>query len=224
MNDDLKKKYGTIVEFLGKTLGPDYEIVLHDTEDHLNSIVAIANGHVSGREVGGPLTNFGLEVISDDGYRDLDYKLNYNGVSKDKRILRSSSMFIKDESGDIVGMLCVNFDDSRYREIGENLLRLCHPDALIEINSSYDSVDSLVNEAGETFYDSVSEDADGIIGDYLASAGKTAQELSHHDRQNIVELLSRKGLFNFKGAVREAAKQLGCSEPSIYRYLNKVGR
>ncbi|MBI9105706.1 MAG: PAS domain-containing protein [Spirochaetales bacterium] len=221
MNEDLKKKYSIIVEFLGNALGPDYEVVLHDTEDHINSIVAIANGQVSGREVGGPLTNFGLEVISDESYKSLDYKLNYNGVLKDKRILRSSSMFIKDDDQNVTGMLCINFDDRRYKEIGENLLRLCHPDALIEINSSYDSVDSLVENAGERFYDSVSEDAYEIIQGYLTENGKAADNLTHSDRQKIVDVLNYKGIFNFKGAVREVAKQLTCSEPSIYRYLNK---
>jgi len=220
MNEELVRKYGVLVEFLGKTLGPDYEIVLHDTMNHVNSIVAIANGHVSGRGLGGPLTNFGLEVISDDACKEIDYRLNYNGVSKDKKILRSSTMFIKDDDRNIIGMLCINFDDSRFKEISESILKLCHPDALIEINSSYDSVETLVKSAGETFYDSVSEDADEVIKEYLG-ANKSVAELSHADRYKIVDILNRKGIFNFKGAVREVAKQLLCSEPSIYRYLNK---
>lgn len=69
MNDAMKKQYSIIVEFLGKALGPDYEVVLHDVDDHINSIVAIANGHVSHRSVGGPMTNFGLEVISEERYK-----------------------------------------------------------------------------------------------------------------------------------------------------------
>jgi len=223
MNEELLRKYSTIVEFLGKTLGPDYEVVLHDTMDHVNSIIAIANGHISGRELGGPLTNFGLEVISDDRYNVMDYKLNYNGISKDKRILRSSTMFIKDDEQNIVGMLCINFDDRHYRDLSENIMKLCHPDALIEINNSYESVDTLVKSAGETFYDSVSEDADEVIREYLGGS-KSIAELTHADRLKIVDILNRKGMFNFKGAVREVAKQLSCSEPSIYRYLNKSNK
>ena len=222
MNEDLKKKYSIVVEFLGKTLGPDYEVVLHDTEDHINSIVAIANGHVSQRQVGGPLTNFALEVISDESYKDQDFKVNYNGISKDHRILRSSTMFIKDDDKNIVGMLCINFDDRRYKELSKNILKLCHPDQLVEINSSYDSVDTLMNNAGEIFYDSVTEEADGVIKNYLSDNNITKERLTQDDRLNIVELLNQKNIFMMKGAVREAAKQLGCSEPTIYRYLNKI--
>ena len=222
MKDDLKKKYSLVVEFLGKALGPDYEVVLHDTEDHINSIVAIANGHVSQRQVGGPLTNFGLEVISDESYRETDYKVNYNGISKDHRILRSSTMFIKDENKNIVGMLCINFDDRRYKELSSNILKLCHPDRLVEINSTYESMDSLVKNAGETFYDSVTEEAHDIIQSYLSEHNTVIERLTQDDRLNIVEILNQKNIFRLKGAVREAAKQLGCSEPTVYRYLNKI--
>lgn len=222
MNEQLKSKYSLVVEFLGKALGPDYEIVLHDTEDHINSIVAIANGHVSQREVGGPLTNLGLEVISDESYKEMDYKVNYNGISRDHRVLRSSTMFIKDDDKNIVGMLCINFDDRRYKELSENILKLCHPDQLMEINSTYESVDSLVSNAGETFYDSVTEEADKVIQHYLAEHNISKERLTQEDRLHIVETLNRKSIFRLKGAVREAAKQLGCSEPTIYRYLNKI--
>lgn len=222
MNDELKKKYSLVVEFLGKALGPDYEVVLHDAEDHINSIVAIENGHVSQRTIGGPLTNFGLEVISDESYKDQDYKVNYNGVSKDHRILRSSTMFIKDDDENIVGMLCINFDDRRYKDISSSILKLCHPDRLVEINSSYDSVDSLLNSAGETFYDSVTEDANNLIKKYLEENNITKERLTQDDRLNIVAELNQKNIFRLKGAVREVAKQLGCSDPTIYRYLNKM--
>ena len=222
MNDDLKKKYSLVVEFLGMALGPDYEVVLHDTEDHINSIIAIANGHVSQRQVGGPLTNFGLEVISDESFREMDFKVNYNGISKDHRILRSSTMFIKDDDKNIVGMLCINFDDRRYKELSTDILKLCHPDRLVEINSSYDSMDTLVKNAGETFYDSVSEEADNVIKNYLAEHKTVIERLTQDDRLNIVEILNQKNIFRLKGAVREAAKQLGCSEPTVYRYLNKI--
>ncbi|SCY03401.1 helix-turn-helix transcriptional regulator [Desulfoluna spongiiphila] len=222
MNDALKSQYSLIVEFLGKALGPDFEVVLHDAEDHINSIVAIANGHISQRAVGGPLTNFGLEVISNENYKDKNFKLNYNGVSKDHRILRSSTMFIKDDDKNIVGMLCINFDDRRYKNISDQILKLCHPDMLIESNNAYESVDSLVSNAGETFYGSAIEEADTVIKNYLTQHNTSIDRLVQDDRIDIVDILNQKGIFKLKGAVRTVAKQLGCSEPTIYRYLSKL--
>jgi len=39
-----------------------------------------------------------------------------------------------------------------------------------------------------------------------------------------VDILNQKGIFMLKGAVSEVAKQLHCSEPSIYRYLNILNK
>ncbi|QXM06543.1 helix-turn-helix transcriptional regulator [Crassaminicella indica] len=221
MNQTILKQYSILVEFLGKTLGPDYEVVLHDTKNYTNSIVAIANGHISGRTIGAPMTNFGLNVISDKSYKNCDYKLNYNGISKDQRILRSSTMFIKDENEELVGMLCINFDDRRYVDISNQILKLCHPDELVEQNSTYKSVNSIIDEA-ESFSGSIAEVTSTVLKKVLSDNNIPIDRLTQDERLRIVDILNQKGIFMLKGAVSEVAKQLHCSEPSIYRYLNKL--
>lgn len=67
------QQYVTIVEFLGKTLGPDYEIVLQDLNPEHQAIVAIVNGHISGRRVGGPLTDASLQMLSSRAYESNDF-------------------------------------------------------------------------------------------------------------------------------------------------------
>ena len=56
----LLQQYMKLTEFLGLTLGPDYEVALHDLTNKDRSIIAIANNHISGREIGAPLTNMAL--------------------------------------------------------------------------------------------------------------------------------------------------------------------
>ncbi len=221
MNDMMLKQYSILVEFLGKALGPDYEVALHDIGDHTNSIVAIANGHVSGRTVGAPMTNFGLNVISYKAYKNSNYKLNYNGVSNDQRILRSSTLFIKDEDEELAGLLCINFDDRKYVDISNQILKLCHPDELIEQNSTYESVNSLLEEA-ETLSGSIAEVTETVLNKVLTENNIPIDRLTQEERLNIVDILNQKGIFMLKGAVSEVAKQLRCSEPSIYRYLSKL--
>ena len=138
MDKTTLNQFTKLVEFLGKVLGPDYEIVLHDLTDTRCSIVAIANGHVSGRSIGAPLTNLGLKVLTMGSYKNSDYLINYNGASRTNRVLRSSTMFLKDDNGEIVGMLCINFDDSKYVALSEEILKLCHPDELILQKGSND--------------------------------------------------------------------------------------
>ena len=52
---DLLYSYTTTVKFLGSVLGPDYEVVLQDLSNINHSVIAIENGHISGRTIGSPL-------------------------------------------------------------------------------------------------------------------------------------------------------------------------
>ena len=63
MGKDIMLYYMKLVEFLGVVLGPSYEIVLYDLRREDKSIIAIANGHISGRSVGAPLTESALRSI-----------------------------------------------------------------------------------------------------------------------------------------------------------------
>ena len=50
--EPIMKEYCELVGFLGKVLGQDYEIILHDLSNMDHSVIAVANGHVSGRKIG----------------------------------------------------------------------------------------------------------------------------------------------------------------------------
>ena len=69
MANPLLQQYIKVTEFLGLTLGPDYEVALHDMTDKNRSIIAIANNHISGRDVGAPLTN--VKAILEEGGADM---------------------------------------------------------------------------------------------------------------------------------------------------------
>ena len=127
-DNELLRQYARLTEFLGRALGPDYEVALHDLTDTNRSLIAIANGHISGRKPGAPLTNRALSILKDRSYEHSDYSVHDYGLSINGKELRSNTMFIK--NGDkLVGMLCINFDDSRYRAVSAEILGLCHPDA-----------------------------------------------------------------------------------------------
>ena len=80
MASAILQQYKILVEFLGKVLGPDYEIVLQDLSS--NSIVAIANNQISGRSIGSPLTNTALQMLSSKSYEKSNYLCNYKGITK----------------------------------------------------------------------------------------------------------------------------------------------
>ena len=91
MANSLLQQYVKLTEFLGHALGPDYEVALHDLTDKNRSIVAIANNHVSGREIGAPLTNVALKILAEKSYESR-FSNCTPGVSPPKD-LRSSTLF-----------------------------------------------------------------------------------------------------------------------------------
>ncbi|MDD7114199.1 MAG: PAS domain-containing protein, partial [Lachnospiraceae bacterium] len=73
MKQIILEQYKIIVDFLGKALGPDYEVVLQDLTNGKNAIIAIANNNVSGRQLGSPLTNTALQLLSSKVYQTSNY-------------------------------------------------------------------------------------------------------------------------------------------------------
>ena len=216
----LLRQYVKLTEFLGAALGPDYEVALHDLTDKDRSIIAIANGYISGREVGAPLTNMALGVLKDESYEWQDYRLHYSGVSVTGNLLRSSTMFIK-EGGKLIGMLCINFDDSRYQAFAREVLTLCHPNQFFQALTQPEEVpaDALRPETFRNSTEAVTQDA---IAHELERLGVPADRLTSEERLRIIAALDASGIFLLKGAVKDVAACLGCSQASVYRYLSQI--
>ena len=172
--------YIKLTEFLGKALGPDYEVALHDLTRKDRSIIAIANNYISGREVGAPLTNMSLSIL-----RDKSYDLHYYGINVNGKDLRSSTFFIKD-NGKLIGLLCINFDDSRYRAISDHILKLCHPDLFVTdvlaqpLPESEDDISA--RSSPEKFRNSADAVALDAINRELERMGVTPGHLTHSER------------------------------------------
>lgn len=220
------KQYCVLVEFLGKALGPDYEVVLHDLTTPEHRIAAIVNNHISGRSTGAPLTNLALQFLADKTYEACDYKVNYRGMSSKNSKLRSSTMFIKDGSGEPIGMLCINFDTDKYFNIMENLSSLCQipfPDCA-SIRSAEENERPVTAEGIETFAESMPEVIRSTLTDALKDASIPPERLTQSEKLTIVDALNQKGVFLLKGAVSEVARQLSSSDATIYRYLSKLNK
>lgn len=218
------QQYVKLTEFLGAALGPDYEVALHDLTDKNRSIIAIANGHISGREIGAPLTNVALSILMDRSYETQDYRLHYSGVSAGGKQLRSCTMFIK-QSGRLIGMLCINFDDSRYQAVSEQILRLCHPD-LFARNLARPKEGGAPPQPSpyrpETFRNSTEAVALDAIHHELDRLGVSAERLTSDERLQIITALEESGIFLLKGSVKDVAAGLRCSQASVYRYLAQI--
>lgn len=234
MTEKMFRQYSVLVDFLGQTLGPDYEITLHDLDPNNSTIVAIANGRVSGRTVGSPLTNMAQQMLAQKQYEDSDYLLNYNSQLASGKTIRSSTMFLKDDSGKPVALLCINFDDTRFHAISDNLIKLIHPvdfaeqhffpaqAAAVEPPSQPEPRRPVTHPQAETTHNDVASLMKALFDEVASTVTIPLDRLTQEERTQFIAQLNDRGMFRFKGAVQYATERLACSQASVYRYLSKV--
>ena len=225
MTDSQLHYFTKVAEFIGRVIGPDYEVALHDISDRGGSIVALANGHISGRSIGSPVSDRLRAIIDNHIYEDEDFILHEYGLTPSGKVLCSSSMFIKDVNGDLIGVMCINFDDSRYRELSQKVFNLCHPDALVDTNFRFDAskVPSKVAGSRHSKLQSIPDgSAYDIIVSELKKQNLDPERMSLKDKMNFLSSIDSKGVFLIKGAVKDAAEIFGCSQATMYRHLSRL--
>lgn len=225
MKKNIFDHYINLMNFISKTIGPDYEITLLDATNSSKKIIAIVNGHISGRDVGAGLSPLAKKAIKEKEYENADYIINRTSYAVSGKALRSSMFFIKDDKGELEGILCINFDDSRFAELSSNIFSLCHPDKYYagntEINVSIkDNEKSYGVEREEmgTLKDTIENIIDRDLEKYSVSVDRLTQE----ERLAIIKRLDDKGIFMMKGAVNSVSEKLKCSQASTYRYLSMI--
>jgi len=209
--------YVPLVDFIADVLGKNTEVVLHDATDLDHSIIAIRNNYISNREVGGPATNLVLKMVKENKTAERDYIANYKGINKFNKNLRSSSLFIRDDEQKMIGVLCVNTDDTMMNNLH---------DIINELHSIHDqpSEDNEFERPIESLSISIEEMALNEIQEITKLRNIKIDQLKQSDKLEIIETLYLKGIFLLKGAVVEAAKALKISEASVYRYVQKIKR
>ncbi|AXP09003.1 PAS domain-containing protein [Campylobacter hepaticus] len=216
MDEAQKQQFIKLTHFLGEVLGAQYEIVFHVVAKDGVYLAAIANSHISGRDLNSPLTAFASELIQNKKYLEEDFLCDYKALVGKSKLIRGSTFFIKNHDK-LVGILCINHDTSIMRDLICKMIDLEKIDDMSEIlgNITYSHNDS---HSIETLSHSIE---DILIQSVDPSYLNSDYQLSIAQKEEIAEKLYEKGIFNIKGAVPIVAKFLKISEPSVYRYLKK---
>lgn len=215
------QRFVPLVDFFGEALGPSTEIVLHDLTVPDKSIVAIANGHISGRKIGGPVTNLALMFMKQGDAGDGDAATGYRAVNASGRVCRSSSYFIRDDDGELYGMLCVNVDLTEITAAQEATASL--PGGLIRDMIPVQQGNPKGNkEVLENLKSTLPNLLDSMLDAAVGTHAIAPKQMGADERISVVSDLEDAGFFLLKGGIASAAERLGVSEPTIYRYLVKV--
>ena len=204
------KFLSSLTSALGDMLGPDVEVVLHDLRQPETSIVALANGHVTGRNVGDSINALGLELLRKQSFHDL---VNYETVTRGGKRLRSSSVFLEDSSGKVIAGLCLNRDISSLVSMKEWV------DRTLDVTKAAGPVSGKLVE--ERFERSVEEVLNRLIDEALQMTGKPVGALQREDKVGIIRHLESKGAFLIRYSMDMVAELLNMSKFTIYNYLQK---
>ena len=187
--------------------GSSCEVVIHELTEKSanNSIVAIENGHVSGRKVGDGPSHVVLEQL---GQADSDPEdhIGYLTRTPDGKILKSTSIYIRDESGRVCAIFCINFDISALAMAEQALAGLtsAHP-AGEETPRITHNVNDLL--------DDLIEQSDRLIG-------KPVALMSKEDKVRAIHFLNEHGALLVTKSGDKIAKHFGISKYTLYSYLD----
>ncbi len=210
MTNKYLQPFEPVVDFLADFLGENAELVLHDLSDLEQSIYMIRNGHVSGRKIGDPITDLVAKALKHND-TSVQYQCNYVGRSKNGQQLKCATCYIRNETNDIVGALCINMVVDGFVKAQEF------------ITSFLQNLNPVENQVVEEHIGiTVPEMINNRIDDIITSFSVPRSELSKSDKQLIVEELNNEGVFLLKGTIPRVAKELNISEPTVYKYLQKV--
>lgn len=206
--DELLVVLRPLMKAISAAVGPHCEVVLHDLSqrkmDH--TIIAIENGHVTGRHVGGPSTNLGLELLREEAENHDEF--GYRARTRDGRELRCSSVYFRDLNNRVIAALCINIDMTPLHA------------ARAALDEVLQHTDGAVRD--EVFADDISAVLDNLIESAITATGKSVALMDRDDKIEVVRFLDRKGAFFVKRAAERVARRLNISRVTAYNYLEQI--
>jgi len=215
-----------VVDALAATFGRDCEVVLHDVSDLTSSVIAISNGHVTNRGVGAPATDLlvsimehvsatpaGTEAGTEDATEAVtasDARMNYHSHTEDGRLLKCTTIPVRDGGGEIIGALCINYDMTRVQVATSVLEDLAHVEATEATGTE------------EAFPRDASSFLQVMIDQALSRLSKPVALLTKKDNLEVIRELDENDIFSIKHAVETVARRLNVSRYTIYNYIDEV--
>ena len=184
--------------------GSGCEVVVHDLSRHPDhSIVAIFNGHVTGRKVGDGASHVVLEQLRSQDQTTKDH-LCYLTKTPDGKILKSSTIYIRNSRGKVAAILAINYDIPRLMMVENAIADListpqpAEPEKIVNVN---DLLEELIQQS-------------------VALVGKPVVLMNKEDKIRAIQFLSQNGAFLVTKSGDKIAKYFGISKYTLYSYID----
>ena len=202
-----------IAHGIARQFGNDCEVCIHDLQanDLEHTICYIINGHVSGRKIGDGASKIVLETLEalKKGDNVSDH-LGYRTHTSDGRILKSSTIFLKDESGKYRFILGINHDMTNF----------------INAQSALSNVVENIETTGEDIYGqiplSVNDLLDSLIEQSVKLVGKTPALMTKDEKVKAIKFLQDAGAFLITRSGDKISQFFGISKFTLYSYIDQA--
>lgn len=196
-----------IASALAAQFGPNCEVVVHDlsAQNTEHPIVHIENGHVTGRRIGDGPSKIVMEYIL-HGDEDPKDQLAYLTRTPDGKILKSSTVYIRNSKGKVTAILSINYDIS----------------SLLMVNNAISGLITTPEPAREERITTVNVNdlLDDLIEQSVALVGKPVALMNKDDKVKAIQFLSQHGAFLITKSGDKVAKYFGISKYTLYSYID----
>lgn len=203
------------LEFLsrvGKALagqfGNNCEVVIHkiNRDDINHSIVMIENGQVSSRQLDDGPSQVVLESLKKKPAELKDH-INYLTRTHDGRVLKSSTLYLKDDEGQLEAIFAINFDVSNLI-VAENVLKSLTQTPKTEVPDP------------EVIPKDVNELLDDLIQESVKLVGKPVALMTKEDKVKSIQFLNSKGAFLITKSGDKVSNYFNISKYTLYSYID----
>lgn len=197
-----------IARGLAQQFGKNCEVVIHEVSERSasGSILAIENGHVTGRSIGDGPSHVVLEQLGHDHADPADH-IGYLTRTPDGKILKSSSIFIRDEAGKVCAIFGVNYDVSALSMAQTALQELYMP------NEPTTAPPEQIPLKVSQLLDDLIRQADQLIG-------KPPALMNKEEKIRAVQFLDHNGAMLITKSGDKIARHFGISKYTLYSYLD----
>jgi predicted transcriptional regulator YheO len=196
-----------LAETIAEFIGPHCEVVIHSFESFDKSVVKIVNGHHTGREVGSPITDLGLKMLSEFEKTGNVTPNSYFTTAKDGSLLKSTTCVLAGEGDKPIGLFCINMNLSHpFPEIIKTLM----PDTTAATVGVQENFSTSPGELIEKTLDSIIVEVENDASINLKGKNKA-----------ITKQLFDNGIFELKEATALVSERLGITRHAIYKYLRE---
>ncbi len=196
-----------VARALAAQFGNSCEVVVHDLAANKleSSVVYIENGHISNRKTGDGPSHVVLEAMKGDTSKLKDH-LGYLTQTKDGRILKSSTLYIRNDENVITHILAINYDITGLM-MAENALK-----SIIGTEDRPDEPERITNNVNELLED--------LIEQSVKKIGKPVAFMTKEEKTAAIQFLNDSGAFLITKSGDKVSKYFGISKYTLYSYID----